>query len=214
MAKSETQRERIANLVRDLIVTGELEPGARVAEEDIAARYKASRTPVREALRQLESEGFLTILAWRGAVVNPITAEDVEEFYEVKGLLEGYAAQKATSILGDEDIHRMQELNQELKRCYEGGDTDGMIHAHNEFHEVFFQACGNERLSGLIKSLVHQNQRFRIALSYTESIEQSLDVHDQIIDAFRKKDAEQAQALVMQNARDGCESLLKRLKYN
>lgn len=212
MMGSRTLREKIAESLRESIVKGELRPGERLQEIEIAAQYQTSRTPVREALRQLESEGFLLIKPRRGAVVAPITTRDIQEFYELKSLLEGYAAEKATPQLADRDIDRMERMNDELRRRYERSDIAGMISVHNQFHEVFIHACGNERLAILIKSLVKQFQRYRIALSHTDAVEDSIRIHGEIIQAFRQRNAARAAELVRQNSLQGSEALLARLK--
>lgn len=212
MISNRTLRERIAESLRESIVKGEIRPGERLQEIEIAEQYQTSRTPVREALRQLESEGFLLIKPRRGAVVAPITSRDIQEFYELKSLLEGYAAEKAAEQLSERDIERMSRLNEELHRRYERQDIAGMIAVHNQFHEVFVQACGNERLSALIKTLVKQFQRYRIALSHTDAVQESIKTHDDIVQAFRKRDAAQAAILVRKNSLEGSEALLSKLK--
>ncbi|MCB0323064.1 MAG: GntR family transcriptional regulator [Bdellovibrionales bacterium] len=206
-----TLRERIVDGLREAIVKGELRPGTRLQEIEVAERYETSRTPVREAFRQLESEGFLQIKARRGAVVTPITARDVREFYELKEVLEGYAAKIAARHLADADIDRMAELNEQLRDCYARGDIAGMIPVHNEFHEIFVRACGNDRLVSLVKSLVQQFQRCRIALSHTSAVEDSIQLHDEIIRAFRERDPDRAADLVVRNSRQGSDALVNTL---
>lgn len=207
-----TLRERIVDGLREAIVKGELTPGTRLQEIEVAERYETSRTPVREAFRQLESEGFLQIKARRGAVVTPITSQDVKEFYELKEVLEGYAAKLASSYLTERDIDRMEQLNDKLLDCYRRGDVAGMIPVHNEFHEIFVQACGNEKLVSLLEGLVKQFQRCRIALSHTAAVEDSIALHQEIIRAFRDRDAERAAQLVAENSRQGSEALLSTLE--
>lgn len=211
MSASRTLRERIVDGLREKIVSGEYAPGARLQEVEIASAYETSRTPVREAFRQLESEGFVRIRSRRGAVVTPVTAKDVREFYEIKSVLEGFAAGKAASRIRDADILRMEELNNELQRCFQEGDVANMVRVHNEFHEVFVRASGNERLELLLSGLVQQFQRFRIALSHSESVRDSIRLHEEIIAAFRARDAARASQLVSANSLQGSEALLLQL---
>ncbi len=211
-AASRTLRERIVDGLREAIVKGELLPGTRLQEIEIAERYDTSRTPVREAFRQLESEGFLQIKARRGAVVTQITSRDIEEFYELKQVLEGYAARQASKSLRVEDIDRMEVLNEQLEQAYLSGDVSSMIPVHNEFHEIFVKACGNERLVSLLGGLLQQFQRCRISFSHTDAMEQSIELHRQIIAAFRAGDSERASALVVENSRQGSAALLARTR--
>jgi len=211
MNTQSTLRERISDKLRDAIISGEIAPGTRLQEVEIAEQYKTSRTPVREAFRQLESEGFLLIRPRRGAVVSSITARDIREFYEVKSVLESFAAKRAVARISDEDIERMAELNQQMKELYQSSKISKMVPVHNEFHEVFVKAAGNERLASLISSLVRQFQRFRIALSHTEAIEESIRVHEQIIEAFRERNEDKVSELVSQNSHQGGELLINNI---
>ena len=102
----------------------------------------------------------------------------------------------------------MEELNRELKRRHQNGDITGMVPVHNEFHEIFVNACGNERLAQLIRNLVNQFQRYRIALSHTEAIDESIRVHEQIVDAFRMRDSRKVTELVGMNSSQGGENLI------
>ncbi len=212
MGNHPTLRERIADALRESIIRGELKPGERLQEVEIAASYTTSRTPVREAFRQLESEGFIVIRPRRGAVVSPITAKDIREFYEIKSVLESHAARLAVGNITDQQIAKMEQLNRELERLYRNADISGMIPVHNEFHEVFVRACGNDRLSSLIRALVKQFLRFRIALSHTDAVEKSIELHDDIIMAFRRRDPEAVSRLVAQNSSEGGEHLIENLK--
>ncbi|MBL7663205.1 GntR family transcriptional regulator [bacterium] len=209
---SSTLRERIAEALRESIIKGELRPGSRLQEVDIAVAYNTSRTPVREAFRQLETEGFLQIRSRRGAFVTQVTPKDVREFYELKSVLESYAAKQAVTRLTDADIDRMSRLNRELKRLYEEQRYTEMIAIHNEFHEIFVRACGNDRLTGLITSLVKQFIRFRIAVSHTDAILESIEVHDRIIRAFRERDGERVAELVAHNSAQGANNLIQRMQ--
>lgn len=213
MESSHTLREKVADALREEIVRGELPSGTRLQEIEISIKYKTSRTPVREAFRLLESEGFLLIKPRRGAIVAPISEKDIREFYEMKAILEGYAARCATPRLTDSEIERMSELNSELKECYKRSDVSGMVPAHNEFHQIFVKASGNEQLSSLIEGLVRRFQRYRIALSHTSAIAQSIESHEKILEAFRARDAELAAYLVSQNSEQGSAALMSTLKF-
>jgi DNA-binding GntR family transcriptional regulator len=144
--------------------------------------------------------------------VSPITAKDIREFYEIKSVLESHAARLAVGHISEQQIARMESLNRELERLYREADISGMIPVHNEFHEVFVRACGNDRLSSLIRALVKQFLRFRIALSHTKAVEDSIKLHDEIIAAFRRRDAEAVSLLVAQNSSEGGENLIENLK--
>src|SRR5512135_2733066 len=102
-----TLREKILETIRDAIITGTMKPGEKVAEPELAERFGISRTPIREAFRQLESEGYLTVFPRKGAVVAAFSQRDVEEFYAIKSILEGYAARLACQNLSNREIDRL-----------------------------------------------------------------------------------------------------------
>jgi DNA-binding GntR family transcriptional regulator len=206
-----TLRERIVESLRNAILEGTIPAGSRVAEPDLAERFGISRTPIREAFRQLESEGFLSVVPRKGAVVAPLSAKDVSDFYEVKGILEGFAARRAAGKIGKEGIARMERLNAEMAQAASARDHRKVHDLHNEFHEVFLDACGNDRLSQIVRSLVLQFRRFRLHLAMPGRIEGILRQHQEIIEAFRNGDAELAESLVRKNAEYGRETLLKEL---
>ena len=104
--KNQTLRESIADALRDSIIQGTLKPGIKISEPALANQFGISRTPVREAFRQLDSEGFLQIIPRRGARVAPISEKDVHEFYEVKAVLEGHAAKLAGPRLTAKDLEK------------------------------------------------------------------------------------------------------------
>jgi DNA-binding GntR family transcriptional regulator len=207
--KHQTLREKIVESLREAIIKGGLKAGEHVAETDVAERLGISRTPVREAFRQLESEGFLTVAPRRGAVVSPVVEKDVMEFYTIKSILEGYAARVATARLTERDIRRMEELNNDLENYARKGDAKGCTRVHNEFHEVFLLACGNEKLHRLVQKLVQQFQRFRISLTVTGKLERSIAQHRAIVEAFKARDADLAERLVKENADEGAETLIR-----
>lgn len=207
-----TLRERIVDFIKDAIIRGELRPGERVLEPELAMRFGVSRTPIREAFRQLESEGFLTVIPRKGAVVSPITDRDVKEFYAIKGLLEGYAARIACSWVTEKEIKRMEGLNEQMERYAEREDIKNFFKADNQFHDVFLKACGNEKLYNLIRILVQQFERFRItALSLRGRMKESVKQHREIVEAFKKGDAELVERLVRANAEQGGEVLVKEI---
>jgi DNA-binding GntR family transcriptional regulator len=199
--KTQTLRERIVNVLREAIIRGTLKPGERVAESDLAERYGISRTPIREAFRQLETEGFLKVIPRRGAEVTSLTEEDVKEFYEVKSLLESYAAKVATEKLTEKDIKRLEMLNSSMERFAKSGDIKAFFKADNEFHDVFIHKCGNEKLFSIIQNLLQQFQRFRIASFVIKGrMEVSVEQHKDIIKACCDRNPDLVEQLVKRNA--------------
>lgn len=206
-----TLRERILETIRDAILSGALKPGEKVAEPELAERFGISRTPIREAFRQLESEGYLTVIPRKGAVVVSFSEEDIEEFYAIKSILEGYAAHRACEKMADKEIDRLSAINEKLRTLAESADMRHFFKVHNDFHELFIKAAGNETLFELITNLVKKFQRLRIAsLSLPGRMHLSVKEHEKIIEAFRKRNADLAERLVRKNAEDGGRVLMEK----
>ncbi|MDP2600354.1 MAG: GntR family transcriptional regulator [Deltaproteobacteria bacterium] len=209
--KNKTLRESIADVLRNSIMQGELKPGVKISEPAYARQFGISRTPVREAFRQLDSEGFLQVLPRRGARVAPLSEKDVREFYEIKAELESYAARLAAPRLTPKDIDRMENLNDQMEKCHLQKDYKKVFNLHNEFHEVFIKACGNEQLHQLLKMLANKFQRFRILLTIAGKSEGSIAQHREIIEAFRQKNSGAAARLVAENAMFGKEVIISEI---
>lgn len=204
LEKHLTLREKILENIRDSIVSGALKAGSRVSEPELAERYGISRTPIREAFRQLESEGYLKVIPRRGAVVSEYSPKDVEEFYAIKSIMEGYAARRACQNLSAKDIERLQANNNKLAELARIGDFKHFFKVHNDFHEMFIKAADNEKLQELIAGLVTKFQRLRFtSLSLPGRMAIAVQEHEKIIEAFRKKDADLAETLVRKNAEYG-----------
>ena len=209
--KQLTLREEILESIRDAILSGQLRPGEKVTEPELAERFGISRTPIREAFRQLESEGYLTVIPRKGAVVISFSEKDVREFYAIKSILEGYAARQACERLTDREIERLAAINARLRQLAESGDVKQFFTVHDDFHELFIRVSGNSTLFDLITTLVKKFQRLRIAsLSLTGRMDRSVTEHDKIIEAFRSRSVELSEKLVRENAEDSGWQLLRK----
>lgn len=206
-----TLREKIVETVRSAIVNGQIPAGTRVAEPELADRFGISRTPIREAFRQLESEGFITVIPRKGAVVASLSAKDISDFYDLKTVLEGYAARCAARTLTEKDIAKMESVNRQMETAATKNDLRRVLHLHNEFHDIFLKSCGNEKLHAIVQNLVRQFQRFRLILTIRGRMDGSIKQHWEIIEAFQKRDARLAESLVMKNAQYGKKVLLREL---
>ncbi|MDD5285842.1 MAG: GntR family transcriptional regulator [Desulfuromonadaceae bacterium] len=202
--KHQTLREKILENIRDAIISGALPAGSKVSEPELAERYGISRTPIREAFRQLESEGYLSVIPRRGAVVKELSPKDVEEFYAIKSILEGYAARRACEKFSSKGLDRLQAINDKLAELARLNDIRHFFKIHSDFHDLFIRTADNEKLRDLITGLVTKFQRLRLtSLSLPGRMTVSVQEHDKIIEAFRRKDADKAEELVRKNAEYG-----------
>lgn len=210
LERHQTLREKILETIREAILKGSLKPGEKVAEPELAERFGISRTPIREAFRQLESEGYLTVIPRKGAVVAALSERDVQEFYAIKSILEGYAASLAAEKLSDREIDRLEAVNHKLRHLAAERDVKAFYRVHNEFHEIFLKAADNQKLYDLIHQLGMKFNRLRMAsLSVEGRMEISVEEHDRLLEAFRCKDSEAAEHLVKKTASIGSKVLLE-----
>lgn len=213
LKKYKTLREQIASSLRESIINGELPPGQKLTEPELAERLGISRTPIREAFRQLESEGFLTVIPRRGAVVSTITAKEIHDFYELKSLLEGYAARVTAEKITPKDIEKLKRLNDQLKGLAEKGHVEAFFKKNEEFHNCFLQLCGNDKLIEIRDNMVNRFLGFRMAtLSMPGRLMESVKQHRSIIKAFQRKDGRLAEAVVVEHALLGGEELASQVR--
>jgi DNA-binding GntR family transcriptional regulator len=201
LKKHQTLREQIVSSLRDSIIKGELNPGQKLTEPELAEKLGISRTPIREAFRQLESEGFLTVIPRRGAVVSRITKKEIVDFYELKSLLESYAARIAAEQITEKGIEKLKRINEQLTVLAEKGDVEAFFWKNDEFHNTFISYCGNEKLLEFRGHMVQRFMRFRLgALSVPGRLMDSVRQHKTIISALSEKDGSLAEAVVLEHA--------------
>ncbi len=201
LRKHKTLREQIVFSLRESIIRGELKPGTKLTEPELATRLGISRTPIRESFRQLESEGFLTVIPRKGAVVSNITRKDIEDFFELKSLLEGYAARVAAEKMTEKDIDKLIQINKELADCAENNNYERFFTKNEEFHNYFLTLCGNEKLVEIRDTMVKRFLGFRMAaLSMPGRLMESVKQHEQAIKAFKKGDGRLAEAVLVEHA--------------
>ena len=201
LKRHQTLREQIVSSLRDSIIKGELNPGQKLTEPELAEKLGISRTPIREAFRQLESEGFLTVIPRRGAVVSRITKKEIDDFYDLKSLLEGYAARIAAEKITEKGVEKLRKINEQLLVLAEKDDVDAFFSKNDEFHNTFISYCGNEKLLEFHKHLVQRFMRFRLgALSVPGRLMASVQQHRNIIKALAEKQGVLAEKLVLEHA--------------
>ena len=181
-----TAPEKVTQALRRAITTGVLPAGAQLRQTEIAAQYKVSRMPVREALRQLEAEGLIVVYPGRGAFVNRLTRAEIEEIYEIRVLLESHALRQAYPALSPTILAQAEAYLVELE-----GANDGLTFGQLDeaFHRTIYAPAGRPRLLNLISTLRNQVTQFLYMASPMERYQShSLQEHRQILDACRSGD--------------------------
>lgn len=186
-----TAQQHAVSWLRRLIIGGELAPGARVNQEDLAARIGLSVAPVREALRVLEQEGQVTYLPRRGYFVTELNAADLVEIYALRQLLEERAARHALPTLDEDALERIELAARECEAAAAAGDVAAELAANRRFHFAILEAPGQPHVLRVIKLLWDSTEAYR-ALYYNSATERkaSLTAHRRIVAAIREGDAD------------------------
>jgi DNA-binding GntR family transcriptional regulator len=179
--------------LKEAIVKGNLAPGEPLAEAQLAASLKVGPAALREALRKLEGQGFVTFRPDNEVVVSKPSREEIEDHYAIAGALEGLAARLAVARVQPGEIERLRELHQTLKEACQERDVIRYFDVCNEFHRVIADIARNERLYRLIEQLRQELQKTRtLSLRLSQRLEPSMRDYDQILDAFIKKNPDLA----------------------
>lgn len=175
--------------LRQLIFDGDLEPGARLAEEDLSQRFGVSRTPLREALKLLSSEGLVTIEPNRGATVTELSTAELAEMFPVMGVLEALAGELAAAHANDDDLKALRALHEEIVEHYNRRDLKSYFAANQRFHERLLEATHNETLRKHYHQLAGRVRRARYRANLSaKRWEQSVAEHEQIIGLLEGRD--------------------------
>jgi len=183
LADHQSLRERIVARLRDAIVSGDLPPKTRLMEPELAKRLSVSRTPLREAIRQLEAEGLLTTFPRVGTFVTEVTHRDLEGIYAIRAVLEGLAARQAAENPNPAKATTLRAILVELAQK----TTDYRVYheAAGRFHDAVFALSGNQRLQAMYHTLTHQVARLRtLSLAVGKRPEVSLWEHRRIASAI------------------------------
>lgn len=179
--------------LRQAILRGELTPGQRLMEIQLAEQLGVSRTPVREAIRMLEQDGLAVMIPRRGAVVAKISGKNLRDVLEVRLALEELAVQLSCVRMEEEDFTALAEANQVFAETVTGEDIVRMAEADEQFHDIIYRASDNERLVQLEMQMREQMYRFRIEhLKEKNKRGQLVESHREILESLRRRDADAA----------------------
>lgn len=187
-------RDVVFEHLRNSILNGDLKPGERMMEVQLAEQLGVSRTPVREAIRKLELEGLVVMVARKGAYVADISVKDILDVLEVRSVLEGLAASLAAERMTEDELDELELISYHFKRCVENGDKEGMIEKDRQFHDRILYSTRNPKLIQIAQGLQEKVHRFRITYfsEYTRSLE-IMSEHQAILEAIANRDAATAQ---------------------
>lgn len=189
-------RGRVFNKIREDILAGAYRENEELKELTIATELGVSRTPVREALRQLELEGLVSIIPNKGAYVTGITSKDIHDIYMIRSYLEGLCAKWACEHITEPQIEALDEVLYLSDFHARRSHFDQLVDLDNKFHDLIYKASGSKILNHVLSDFHHYVERIRkITLSMPVRAEKSSKEHAAILDAIKQRDGELAEKL-------------------
>lgn len=209
----ESVRQRIYEAIRDEITYGELLPGERITEKELSEKFQASRSTIRECLRQLESEGLLTFESHKGFRVSKLSTRQVEEIYDLRGLLESYSTRLTAERATPAQVAHLEKLQEGCRKAARKNDLKAWLKYNNAFHLFFYENSGNDNLKLLLDTMKRRIYRYHyIIIQIPGHFENYLAQHQKIIEACRSNDGRTAEKYMKMHLRGIKDVLLEQFK--
>ena len=189
-------RELVCEHIREAIINGTFAPGERLMEIQMADEMGVSRTPVREAIRKLEMEGFVVMIPRRGTYVSNMSIKDINDVYEIRISLDTLAAGLAAERISDEELEELQCLLVKVGNAIEENDMAKVVEADIEFHDVLYKASRNERLRNIINNLREQITVIRgVSMRYPGRLKDTQEEHRRLVECIAARNVEKSQEM-------------------
>ncbi len=194
-------RRQVVEELRQSIISGRLGPGARLVERELIAMMGVSRTVIREALRQLESEGLVAMIPNKGPVVRELTLAEAKDLYSIRAVLEGLAARLFVQNADEGQFRKLQTALTVTAAAYKAADPEVLLGAKNRFYDVLFEGADSETLSSMIATLHARIRRWRaLGLAHPQRSprrsQESIKGLRSVVAAIKARDAEQADRIM------------------
>jgi DNA-binding GntR family transcriptional regulator len=202
-------------LIREAIVDGRLEPGRRLKEEELARELGISRTPIREALLMLQAEGLVDAVPNRGAMVRVHTSEDLEDLYQLRALLEGYATRRAATRITDEEVEGLRASCERFDALDSEKELREFVRENMVFHSTILGIAGSARLTSMVRRVIELPLVYRSYIWYSSDQKRiSAHYHRQIVTALADRDAERAELIMKEHVFEARDVLVQHLRAN
>ena len=191
-----TIRNQVYQILKDDICEGRFAPGQWLQENELAEHLCVSRSPIREALRQLASDGLVVEIPNKGVFVKEFTARDIEEIFDMRVLLENYAISKLQHHLTTADMEQLIDCLNEMERLHAKRDVGAYTEAESKLHALLIELCGNSLLESMYARIHSLNQQFRIySLTSTQRFNESMEEHRDIVHCLLTNNTDEAKAI-------------------
>ena len=206
--KKATYHVQIADMLRDMIMTGKLKEGDKVNEGKLCETMGISKTPLREALRVLSVEGLIRLIPDRGAFVTKPEFEEITEMFDVMSLLEGFCASEACQKMTSNNFARLEKLHAKLEENFERHDQEEYIRINNQYHSLVQEIAGNRTLNQIVDGLRKKILLYRFqSLNLPERFASSIREHRDLLEAFRQRNHPRAEALMREHLQNQSQAL-------
>jgi DNA-binding GntR family transcriptional regulator len=207
--RAKTLHQEIVGQIRKMIEKGILAKGQKIDEKSLCESMGVSRTPVREALRLLKSEGLIELIPHKGAFVSQPCIEEINDMFEVMSVLEGTCARLAATHLKKKDLQKIEALHEELETHYQNRDYDTYLKKNHVLHVFVQELAGNKVLNDVINGLRQKILLYRQRqLHQPERFDQSIQEHRNLLGAFRRRDPDSAESLMKHHLLMQCKALV------
>lgn len=206
-------RNRIYQHLKNAILNGVYKPGESLIELKVARELGVSRTPVREAIRQLELEGLVSSIPNKGVIVEGVTEKDVEDIYTIRKMIEGLAARWAAEKITPEQLKELKDVLDLMEFYTQKGEIDKVSELDTQFHDIIFRACQSRPLESVLSHFNHFIQRARlVSIKSIGRAQVSLEEHKKIYEALEKRDPEEAEKAMISHVEKARMNLTPYLK--
>jgi GntR family transcriptional regulator, trigonelline degradation regulator len=202
-------REQVAERLRAAIVTGHFKPGERLIERELCDMMGVSRTSLREALRELQADGLITLKPNKGLSVSVLTQETVRSIYEVRRMLEGLAARLFAKRASPEQMKALRDSVEELAEVYENFSAETFTNVKGRFYDILLEGAGNEVAADMLRRIYTRASQLRVvSLSSTERTQQSIRELRAFCDALEARDEDLAWQLCLDHVENAANATL------
>lgn len=209
-------RQQVEHAIREAIINGQFRPGQRLTERELTLSLGVSRTLVREALRQLESEGLITVIPNRGPIVRELSTAEIEDLYAIRAVLEGLAARSFAEKADDDNLRLLDQAATDAIQAYEAGDAVQALEGKNRFYDILVRGSRSPAMPAILATLQSRIRQWRaIGMTHPQRSstrpQEAIDGLKTIWSAIRNRDAAAAEAATRDEARRGAAELMRLL---
>ena len=209
---AQTASAAAADLIRQAILDGRVVPGQRLKEEELAQQLGISRTPIREALLVLQTEGLLEATPNRGAAVRSYDHAELEELYDLRAVLESHAARRAASRVTTEQLEELRASCDRFALLLAGDDLPALVAENGFFHDTILAAAASDRLKGMVRQVVALPLVYKSYIWYSPAqASASHHYHLQLVRALEQRDGERAEIVMREHVFEARDVLAQHL---